>query len=62
MLKHANTICYFFSELIFGFVPSAISVNESEGLVVFNVQLISGILSREIVIEFFSEDGSAEGK
>ena len=48
--------------VIFGFVPSAIYVDESAGQVEFNVELIDGIIHiREIAIEFFTEDGSAQG-
>ena len=42
-------------------MPSVIRVDESEEQVEFNVMLISGVISRDIVIEFFSEDGTAQG-
>ena len=47
---------------LIGFVPNTIRVDESAGQVEFNVEFIDGIiLTREIVIEFFTEDESAQG-
>ena len=48
--------------LTFGFVPNSYTVNEVQQEVVFNVFLISGTLTREVVIRFFTEDGSAACK
>ena len=42
-------------------MPSAIHVDESVGQAVFNVVYINGVISRDVIIEFFSEDGSSQG-
>ena len=47
--------------MTFGFDPATYMINESEQRVVFNVTLVSGVLVRDIEIEFFTEDGSAIG-
>ena len=51
----------FFPDITFGFVPDAYVINESEQQVIFNVTLVMGTLVRDVVIEFFTEDGSALG-
>ena len=48
-----------FAELIFGFVPDTYSIDEAEKEVVFSVSLINGTLTRDVVIRFFTEDGTA---
>ena len=37
-------------------------IDESEDEVIFNVTIISGILAKNIQIEFFTTAGSAEGR
>ena len=46
---------------IFGFNPNTYTIDESEEKIVFIVSLVSGVLLRNVEIEFFTEDGSAEG-
>lgn len=50
------------TEVTFGFVPDTYTVSENERWVVFSVSLVSGILTKEVVIEFFTEDGSGSGE
>ena len=51
----------FYAELIFGFIPDTYTVNENERWVTFNVSLVSGSLTREVIIDFFTQDGSGLG-
>ena len=50
-----------FAVVIIGFVPDEYQVNEAEGVVTFRIELITGVLDKDLVVEFFTEDGSAEG-
>ena len=36
-------------------------MNEAEGVVTFLIELITGVLDKDLVVEFYTEDGSAEG-
>ena len=47
--------------VIIGFVPDTYQVHEAEGVVTFMIELITRVLDKYIVVEFFTEDGSAEG-
>ena len=47
------------AEFTFGFVPDTYSIDEAEMQVVFNVSLISDILNRDVVIRFYTENGTA---
>lgn len=56
-----NFIC--FIEIVIGFIPESYTVGESVGFSNFMIEIISGVPSSniEVVVEFFTEDGSAEG-
>jgi hypothetical protein len=47
---------------VVGFNPDQYIVDESDGSVNFTVAVLSGELTFDIVVEFFTEDGSAEGR
>ena len=47
--------------LTVGFVPESYAVDESKQHVVFNITVVSGIVVRNVEIEFFTTDESALG-
>jgi hypothetical protein len=47
---------------VIGFNPDQYTVDESDGSVNFTVAVLSGELELAVVVEFFTEDGSAEGR
>lgn len=48
--------------MIVGFDPDVYDVDESGKHVTFNVTHLSGMLNRDVVVEFFTEDGTGQGK
>ena len=42
-----------------GFDPDEYTVNESDGSVIMMVRLISGVLEREVVVDFETTPGTA---
>lgn len=53
---------YCFVETIIGFDVEEYSVDEGSHHAIFNVTVFSGMLSSAVVVEFFTEDGSGQGK
>jgi hypothetical protein len=49
-------------DVVIGFNPDQYIVDESDGSVNFTVAILSGELAFDVVVEFFTEDGNAEGK
>jgi hypothetical protein len=49
-------------DVVIGFSPDQYTVDESDGSVTYTVALLSDELAFDVVVEFFTEDGSAEGK
>lgn len=47
---------------VIGFDPVEYTVDEDEGVVEFMIRLISGTISKNVEIEFFTNDSSAEGE
>jgi hypothetical protein len=47
---------------VIGFNPDQYTVDESVGSVNFTVTVLSGELAFDVMVEFFTEDDSAEGK
>ena len=45
-----------------GIVPGDYSANEEDGVVSFRVELMGGVLANDVVVEFYTESGSAGGK
>jgi hypothetical protein len=49
-------------DVVIGFNPDQYTVDESDGSVNFTVAVLSGELAFDVVVKFFTEDGSAEGR
>ena len=43
-------------------MPADYSANEGDGFVAFMVELMGGVLANDVMVEFYTESGSAEGK
>ena len=53
----------FYSDVpVIGIVPGVYSANEEDGVVSFRVELLGGVLANDVMVEFYTESGSAEGK
>ena len=50
------------AEVVIGFEPVTYSANEADGLMTFTIRLLNSTLSQSVVIEFFTESGSAMGE
>lgn len=53
--------CSFSAEVVIGFDPVSYSANEGDRFVSFTI-LLNGTLSQAVVIEFYTESGSAIGE
>ena len=51
----------FFAAVTIGFDPNTYTVNEPDGSVILMVHLISGVLEREVIVNFETSPGSATG-
>ena len=52
-------LCNFFAAVTIGFDPDDYTVNETDGSVTLMVRLISGILERDVIVNFETTPGSA---
>ena len=63
-LKMSNLrawLIFFHTVVVIGFQPDQYTVDEGAGSVNFTVLVIDGELDFDVVVEFFTEDGSAQG-
>ena len=51
-----------FAGVVIGFVPDQYSANEVDGFITFRMELLIGVLVEDVVVEFYTESGSAEGE
>ena len=54
-------LTFFHTVVVIGFQPDQYTVDEGAGSVNFTVLVIDGELDFDVVVEFFTEDGSAQG-
>ena len=52
----------YYTEVTIGFGRSSYTIDESDGGVMFMVHVTNGSLSRPVQVDFFTEDGTANGK
>ena len=53
------SVFYFFAAVTIGFDPDEYTFSEPDGSVTLMVRLISGVLEREVVVDFETSPGSA---
>ena len=58
-----SIILYFipYAVAVIGFEPADYTVDESAGTVNFTITLISGTISKDVLVEFFTNDSTAAG-
>ena len=54
-------LIFFHTVVVIGFQPDQYTVDEDAGSVNFTVLVIDGQLGSDVVVVFFTEDGSAQG-
>ena len=57
---YTHTLSY--ADVVIGFSPVQFTVNESAGAVNFTIGILSGTLSLDVVVKFYTESITAEGK